>query len=414
MPTISDRLINVTGAVTEHENIYVRSHVRSGEDHLITAEQERIPVGEDGLVTVTIESGPAVLIIQREATVYSRADIIPLWVPEYDTTIREAMELGKTHQNMDGDTAQDLVEQILSTISGAVAEGLAQIEEAAEGTVDLSSYATIVYVDEMIDQIELTPGKDGEDGASAYEVWLSAGNTGTETDFLSSLKGEDGQDGEDGEDGISPHIDQISGNWFLGDHDTGVQAQGPKGDPGDGNGGGTSAVLKTTIGIPQDTEGVEPGEIRIETFSGVTFRAKGSFGMIPADMSAVYPVGQDPTGMPGLEQLLAGTILTDDGTNFWQLQTGGEVKVVYAGNSSYAQQLYGYGSMPPGTAFKIDRDNDPEYPAGLYLISDVPPVNRWELFTLSPDAVLTYLVNHQYTKIQELESRIAALENQTE
>lgn len=73
------------------------------------------------------------------------------------------------------------------------------------------------------DGINGTDGKDGKDGAdgkSAYEIWLAAGNTGTEADFLASLKGdsgaqgaqgsqgaqgakgEDGKDGADGKDGV--------------------------------------------------------------------------------------------------------------------------------------------------------------------------------------------------------------------
>lgn len=36
---------------------------------------------------------------------------------------------------------------------------------------------------------------NGEDGLSAYQIWLNAGNTGTELDFLESLKGKDGEDG---------------------------------------------------------------------------------------------------------------------------------------------------------------------------------------------------------------------------
>ena len=38
-------------------------------------------------------------------------------------------------------------------------------------------------------------------GLSAYEVWLEQGNTGTEEDFLNSLKGIDGKDGLNGIDG---------------------------------------------------------------------------------------------------------------------------------------------------------------------------------------------------------------------
>ena len=60
-------------------------------------------------------------------------------------------------------------------------------------------------------------GANGIDGKSAYESWLDAGNTGTEEDFINSLKGEkgdigptgptgptgaNGKDGKDGKDGI--------------------------------------------------------------------------------------------------------------------------------------------------------------------------------------------------------------------
>lgn len=46
------------------------------------------------------------------------------------------------------------------------------------------------------------PGKDGSngiDGKSAYQIWLDAGNTGTEEDYLISLKGEKGETGAQGE-----------------------------------------------------------------------------------------------------------------------------------------------------------------------------------------------------------------------
>ena len=52
----------------------------------------------------------------------------------------------------------------------------------------------------------------GPAGESAYQVWLDAGNTGTEADFLASLKGatgpagKDGADGKDGKDGTTPDL----------------------------------------------------------------------------------------------------------------------------------------------------------------------------------------------------------------
>ena len=45
-------------------------------------------------------------------------------------------------------------------------------------------------------------GEKGDDGLSAYEIWLSLGNSGTETDFIASLKGEKGEAGEQGLQGL--------------------------------------------------------------------------------------------------------------------------------------------------------------------------------------------------------------------
>ncbi|MGO2875749.1 MAG: choice-of-anchor G family protein, partial [Corynebacterium casei] len=49
-------------------------------------------------------------------------------------------------------------------------------------------------------------GVPGQDGKSAYELWLEAGNVGDINDFLESLKGADGQDGNDGAEG-QPGVD---------------------------------------------------------------------------------------------------------------------------------------------------------------------------------------------------------------
>ena len=44
-------------------------------------------------------------------------------------------------------------------------------------------------------------GADGSDGSSAYQIWIDAGNTGTEAQFLASLVGPSGNDGTDGATG---------------------------------------------------------------------------------------------------------------------------------------------------------------------------------------------------------------------
>jgi len=46
-----------------------------------------------------------------------------------------------------------------------------------------------------------TPGPKGDDGLSAYQVWLGQGNTGSEADYLNSLKGEQGPKGDKGDKG---------------------------------------------------------------------------------------------------------------------------------------------------------------------------------------------------------------------
>jgi hypothetical protein len=46
-------------------------------------------------------------------------------------------------------------------------------------------------------------GSDGVDGLSAYELWLSNGNTGDTAAFIASLKGDPGAPGQDGQDGTT-------------------------------------------------------------------------------------------------------------------------------------------------------------------------------------------------------------------
>ncbi len=58
-------------------------------------------------------------------------------------------------------------------------------------------------------------GKDGKDGK----------------DGVNGTDGKDGQDGQDGKDGVTPHIGE-NGNWFIGERDTGIKAEGKDGQDG--------------------------------------------------------------------------------------------------------------------------------------------------------------------------------------
>ncbi|MGP3737894.1 hypothetical protein ACTWJ9_33465 (plasmid) [Streptomyces sp. GDS52] len=84
-------------------------------------------------------------------------------------------------------------------------------------------------------------GQSGADGASAYEVWLAAGNSGTEADFLGSLRGEpgtpgtsgaDGQNGAVGEDGASAYEVAVAAGFTGSEMEWLASLTGPRGEPG--------------------------------------------------------------------------------------------------------------------------------------------------------------------------------------
>jgi hypothetical protein len=58
-----------------------------------------------------------------------------------------------------------------------------------------------LLVQEQEELITLVVTGQGEDGLSAYQIWLSRGNTGTQEDFLNSLVGPQGPAGPQGEQG---------------------------------------------------------------------------------------------------------------------------------------------------------------------------------------------------------------------
>lgn len=68
-----------------------------------------------------------------------------------------------------------------------------------EISVEQTETGGIIFVDE--EQINLSNGKNGingADGKSAYEIAVENGFEGTETEWLDSLRGQDGQNGQDG------------------------------------------------------------------------------------------------------------------------------------------------------------------------------------------------------------------------
>ena len=68
--------------------------------------------------------------------------------------------------------------------------------------------------------------KDGTHLETNY-IAVGKGDKGDKGD--TGAQGPQGPQGETGPQGLTPHIDNVSGNWFIGDVDTNVQARGPQG-----------------------------------------------------------------------------------------------------------------------------------------------------------------------------------------
>ena len=102
-----------------------------------------------------------------------------------------------------------------------------------------STEGAVITKDDISVTEETSPsasvGEDLPRGKSAYEVAVENGFSGTETEWLASLKGATGApgaDGRDGEDGKTPYVGD-NGNWYIGADDTGKPSRGAKGDKGE-------------------------------------------------------------------------------------------------------------------------------------------------------------------------------------
>lgn len=124
-------------------------------------------------------------------------------------------------------------------------------------------------------------GPKGDPGESAYQIWLDDGNTGTEADFLASLKGEKGDQGLPGEKGDPG--------------DAGPQGEkGNTGDPGTPGADGNTVLYGA--GAPAAGTGVD-GNFYIDTTTHTVYGPKA--GSWPAGTSLIGPKGDQ--GTPGTD-----------------------------------------------------------------------------------------------------------------
>lgn len=153
-------------------------------------------------------------------------------------------------------------------------------------------------------------GQNGANGMSAYEIWIKAGHTGTEADFLASLIGATGPQGQAG-------------------------PQGAKGDDGkDGDNGATftpSVSSDGTLSWTNDKELPNPQSRNIKGPQGDTGPqgATGPAGQDGKDGTGVTILGsyntyaeliaEHPTGNPGDSYIVAGDLYVWSATeNKWK------------------------------------------------------------------------------------------------
>ena len=164
----------------------------------------------------------------------------------------------------------------------------------------------IAKIDEKIASVH-----DGADGASAYEIAVENGYTGTEAEWLTSLKGQKGERGEKGEKG-----------------DTGEQGlqgiQGEKGEKGDTGAAGKDGMNGTDG--RDGANGFSPTVIVTETSTGATITATDKNGTTTATVkngkNAEAALWGDYT--PGCEEgesakYCAAKLVTVTGKQTWQV-----------------------------------------------------------------------------------------------
>ena len=169
-----------------------------------------------------------------------------------------------------------------------------------------STEGAVITKDDISVTEETSPsasvGEDLPRGKSAYEVAVENGFSGTETEWLASLKGATGApgaNGKDGTDGKTPYVGD-NGNWYIGADDTGKPSRGAKGDTGDKGSPGAKGDkgepgAKGEKGDPGATPNLTIGSVTtLEAGQNATARITGESSDLTLNLG--IPKGADGEG----------------------------------------------------------------------------------------------------------------------
>lgn len=124
----------------------------------------------------------------------------------------------------------------LTVADGKDGKGIAGVTQSADG-----KSITVVYDDGTMSSPMPIPTEKGDNGKSAYDVAVENGFSGTEAEWLASLKGEDGEAGAAGADGFSPEItvkENTQSKYILHIKTADDEFDSPNLKSGSGGGGG--------------------------------------------------------------------------------------------------------------------------------------------------------------------------------
>ena len=192
-----------------------------------------------------------------------------------------------------------------SVIGGVGWENVSWSASAKSLKVDVDKTGTCSSFEELSNQpltsvpfALYSPGSDtpgpqgdpGEEGMSAYEVWLDLGNTGTEQDFINSLKGPDGDPGDPGADGDSAYDVWIEAGNTGTEQEFLDSLKGTDGDPGlltDGSSNGNtpywngSEWVTDSINLYNDGTNVMVGTNSVDPSSAFTVASSTKGVLLP-------------------------------------------------------------------------------------------------------------------------------------
>lgn len=314
-----------------------------------------------------------------------------IWIDKGNSgTEQDFLDSLKGEKGADGTmTFADLTEEQKESLKG---------EPGADGTDGESAYD--IWLDagntgseeDFLDSLRGEPGDMGEsgsDGASAYEIWIDEGNSGTEQDFLDSLKGEPGEKGKDGSKNIDDEnvstdttwssekiASELGGKIYTSLEELGLTAPTTVGDIFNAMPNKSMAVIAcegiegdtSGAGIEGDTSGADVHVSDVPVSFGVLTIKKGGIGRFSIDyQNSLF-------GSPCNVKRWIGTLKGNDGTGLvWkEVNTGvkADIPIIENGKDVVQHKITKNRSITELKAY-IDRNGNTEYKIDdLYLAYD--------------------------------------------